>query len=138
MIQSHFTTSHVYKYLHLFRQLKDIYFHFSTAGCLFSLLFFSFVQLYDPNMTHCVSYVSHSPACVAPGPGPVENGGFYRLNPSSFDRFGVVWGWDICGSGLLIYWKRGSQWLLYLHRSGSSSQDTQWTTIQRHYLTQRL
>lgn len=95
MNQSHFTTSHVNKYLHLFRQLKDICFYFSTAGCLFSLLFFSFVQLYDPIMTHCVSFVSHSPAYVAPGPGPAESGGFYRLNPSSLNRFGDVWGWDI-------------------------------------------
>lgn len=48
MIQSHFTTSHVNKYLHLFRQLKDIYFHFSTPGCLFSLLVFFFCSALRP------------------------------------------------------------------------------------------
>lgn len=97
VIQFHFTTLHVNKYVHLFLQLQDISYYFSTAGCLFSLFFRSALHLlsllrFDVNITtHCVCFVSHSSAYVVLGPGPPGEQRCYRLNPSSKKRSGDVW-----------------------------------------------
>lgn len=87
MIWSHFTTLHVNKYLTLtLHQLKDISYHFSTAGCLFSSFNLLSLLRFLLILQYSWSWSSRKRRC-------------YRLNPSSLERVGDVWGWDICGSG---------------------------------------
>lgn len=98
MIQSHFT-SHVSKYLQLFRQLKDIHSHFSTAGCLFSLLFFFFCSALRPNYDSLCFFCLTFTCLCGTGSWSSRERRFLQIEPKFIGQ-----GWRRMGVGHMWIW----------------------------------